>query len=941
MNPFNFSSYNFRTKAYWAALAVISVIAIGVAFYKVLSFSFEQWLGLGLSSVVCLIISQYNIKIPRSNSFLSIKEIVLFWAIIWLGLGGAVLLAAVAAGASYRLASKDKNHWGVDSSALITATFVSSLLFYFVLQSSFSFIDYPVGKNSINAFWLAGTLFFVGGFQCLLQSALYAGFLKLEGMISVTGLWKSNYLWAFGGFLLSVVTVFVFHLSMVYFGLLFGVLILPVTIMAHLAYRFHEQLLSQKTKEILEANRVHVATVEALATAIDARDQVGRGHVTRTQIYAVGIGKTLNLPLDEIQALSTGALLHDIGKLAVPDHILNKPGRLTPAEMEKMKIHPSVGAAILERVDFSYPVISTVRYHHESWDGSGYPEGLKKEEIPLTARILAVSDAYDTLRGARPYRPSVSKEEARRYLLNSAGTQFDPAVVDIFLRNLSKFEAEAEEKQLAYEMDQKAESESHNILEPRAKISYVEQIKRANREVFTLYELARVFSSALTLDDTLSLFVKKIQELVPFDTCVIYLLDETQNVAIAKHAVGRYHDDLKNRKIKVGQGATGYALKKRQSIYNINPGLDFSFYQMEFIQEYTSMASLPLIANEKLLGAVSLYSCELESYEDEHMRLMETLARIASDAISNSLRHAETESRALTDAMTNLPNGRSLQIQFEKEIARAKRNGSNFQVLMLDLDGFKAINDTFGHKAGDKLLKDISVVMQQQLRDYDFLARYAGDEFVAIIPETDNKAVYELCQRMEKAVREYKLDVGEGRYASVGVSLGAAAYPNSGETLDSIIIAADKAMYAVKERRKSLSKQAKLEKDRAKKALLEAKLEERKQKLMRAEKPIMVDEVTIEPVEVGEIEVEPALYGEVEFTTADVTEIDVEPPVEEEIPDHEVPARASDPDFDLLEIETPKPKPAPKAQPKPKAVEADSLIVELDETHVLPNDPIN
>ena len=273
-------------------------------------------------------------------------------------------------------------------------------------------------------------------------------------------------------------------------------------------------------------------------------------------------------------------------------------------------------------------------------------------------------------------------------------------------------------------------------------------------------------------------------------------------MAIARYAEGKHSDSLKNRKIKVGQGATGYTLKKRQPIYHINPGLDFSFYQMEFIQEYTSMASLPLIANERLIGAVSLYSCDLETYEDEHMRLLETLSRIASDAIATSLRHAETETHAMTDAMTTLPNARSLQIQFEKEIARAQRNGSSFQILMLDLDGFKAVNDTFGHKAGDRLLKEISIVMRKQLRDYDFLARYAGDEFVAIIPETTPEAVRDLCQRMEKAVENYKLPTEGGGIANVGVSLGASAFPNAGETLDQLIIAADKAMYAVKGRRK-------------------------------------------------------------------------------------------------------------------------------------------
>jgi diguanylate cyclase (GGDEF)-like protein len=188
------------------------------------------------------------------------------------------------------------------------------------------------------------------------------------------------------------------------------------------------------------------------------------------------------------------------------------------------------------------------------------------------------------------------------------------------------------------------------------------------------------------------------------------------------------------------------------------------------------------------------------------MRILESISRIASDAISQSLQHAETESKALTDPMTSLPNARNLEIQFEKEIARARRNGTSLQVLMLDLDGFKSINDTFGHKAGDTMLKEVSKVMRKELRDYDFLARYAGDEFVAIVPETDRKAVIELCQRMEKAVRSYQLDVGDGRFAGVGVSLGAAAFPNSGETLDEILIAADKAMYAVKEKRKEFNK---------------------------------------------------------------------------------------------------------------------------------------
>ena len=804
----NFSEYRFQLKTYVGALLVFSTAALCFSIYESLSYSLSGWLIVGIGSSIGLFLNQYQIKIPQTNIRLSLRIPLILLVVIWLGVGGGVLLAIISTLGNYWSRSKGVFESVFDTTAVSVTTFLSAGTFYVFLKYVCECGSYPVAENPTGPFWLLSGMMVLGTIQLLLYSILSSIFYRAGNHVSVLELWRKNFVWMGISSIIGVLSVFAFHYLIAYFGLALGILVLPITIIGHLSYRFHKQMLTQKTREIREASRIHLATVEALATAIDARDQVGRGHVKRTQIFAVGIGKALNLPSDEIKALSTGALLHDIGKLAVPDHILNKTGKLTAPEMEKMKIHPEVGAAILEKVNFSYPVIKTVRFHHETWEGTGYPEGLKKEDIPLTARILAVANAYDSLRSARPYRPSVSREDARKFLLRSAGTQFDPRIVDVFMRSLTRFETEIKDKDLLYDHDSEAQKTSGEEIDI-SKISYVEQIKRANREVSTLYELARAFSSSLNLEEAFSLFVKKISELVPLDTCVIYLLDENQNVAIARYAEGKHSNDLKNRKIKVGQGATGYTLKKQYPIYHLNPGLDFSFYNMEFIQEYTSMASLPLIANNKLLGAVSLYSCELDTYEDEHMRLLGTLSRIASDAISKYLRHAETENKALTDPMTSLPNARSLQVQFEKEIARAHRNGSSFQILMLDLDGFKTVNDTFGHKAGDKLLKDISTLMCQQLRDYDFLARYAGDEFVAIIPETNKEAVAELCSRIENAVRNYKLEFGEGRFASVGVSLGAATYPNAGKTLDQLIIAADKAMYVIKGRKARLRQKKK------------------------------------------------------------------------------------------------------------------------------------
>src|SRR6266850_657439 len=200
--------------------------------------------------------------------------------------------------------------------------------------------------------------------------------------------------------------------------------------------------LSAKTRETQELSRIHFATAEALATAIDAKDQTTHCHVRRVQIYAAGMGEVLGLSRAEIAALKAGALLHDIGKLAVPAHIINKPGRLTPAEFDKMKIHTTVGAQILSRVEFPYPVTPIVRHHHEQWDGLGYPDGLKGEQIPITARIISVVDCFDSVREDRPFRRGMTMDEATALLLRGSGIHFDPKVVEQFIRHLPRFEVE-------------------------------------------------------------------------------------------------------------------------------------------------------------------------------------------------------------------------------------------------------------------------------------------------------------------------------------------------------------------------------------------------------------------------------------------------------------------------------------------------------------------
>jgi diguanylate cyclase (GGDEF)-like protein/putative nucleotidyltransferase with HDIG domain len=561
--------------------------------------------------------------------------------------------------------------------------------------------------------------------------------------------------------------------------------------------------LNAKTSEMEELSRLHFATAEALATAIDAKDQTTHCHVRRVQIYAAGMGEVLGLSSAEIAALKAGALLHDVGKLAVPAHIINKPGRLTPAEFEKMKIHTTVGAQILSRIDFPYPVTPIVRHHHEQWDGRGYPDGLKGEQIPMTARIISVVDCFDSVREDRPFRRGMTRDEALAFLLRGSGTHFDPNVVKLFIKHLPHFEAQIAAVGLPQQLPPNHVREPFSLNEvdmaqTRERGSYMayDQIKSAHQEVYALYEIARTFGSSLDVRNTIEVLVDKVGHVVPFDTCVVYLYDELKGYATTAHVAGRNAKMLAKRTIASGEGVTGFALANRSPINQLHPSLDFAGLEIE--REYRSMASLPLFKDEMLLGAVSVYSTELDGYTEDHMRLLETVTRLASDALSNAMHHAEAESNALTDPLTGLPNARYMALRFDEEASRARRTGRPFQVVMLDLDDFKIVNDTFGHKVGDKMLREMGRIIQTQLREYDFLARYAGDEFVAIVQELVGNQVEDLRYRIETAVSKFSLHVRGNGQARVGISVGTATYGIEGETLDQLLVAADQAMYRAK-----------------------------------------------------------------------------------------------------------------------------------------------
>jgi diguanylate cyclase (GGDEF)-like protein/putative nucleotidyltransferase with HDIG domain len=811
------SDYNRAAKIYWSVMVFFGVLTAAWAVYNCLSFTTTQWGQFVALLVLVLITSSYPIRIPNTTASVTAGDAFTFLSVMMLGVPSAIMLGVVDSFVSSHRTTKRVTSWIGAPAMMAISVLVSGHFFYFAMSAYAHVETVPLGANSSVIYTgLLIPLALMALLQYVLNGLTVATMCALKNRRSIWRFWRDGYLWTSWTFFAAAIAAAVIFVSITNVGFLYVLLGIPVIAATYATYKIYFDRVSEKTREASEMSRIHLATVEALATAIDAKDQTTHCHVRRVQIYAAGMGKIYGLSDSEIEALTAGALLHDVGKLAVPDHILNKPGRLTAAEFEKMKVHTTVGAEILSRVDFPYPVVPIVRHHHEQWNGLGYPDGLKGEEIPLTARILAVVDSFDSVREDRPYRPGMTRDEAGALLLRGAGTTFDPGVVDSFLKNLPRFEAKIKLEGLDHHGEQELglslSTDTDNSLAPHRQNApaYLDQIKNAHREVYALYEIARTFGSSLDVKDTLAIIVNKIGHIVPFDTCVVYMHNEMKGFAEAAHVAGKNSDILLGRCVAPGEGVTGFTLANRRPINRIDPGLDFAGMHLTPGTRYRAMAALPLVKDERLLGAISVYSSELENYTDDHMRLLDTVVRLAADALANAMHHAEAESNALTDPLTGLPNARCMYLRFEQEVSRANRIKRPFQVVMLDLDDFKQVNDTFGHKVGDQMLREVARLLQAQLREYDFLARYAGDEFVAIVQELVGDQVEELRERIEKTISNFLLPVRADMFATVGISVGSATYGVHGETLDQLLIAADQAMYSSKSEHKQRRSQLRL-----------------------------------------------------------------------------------------------------------------------------------
>jgi diguanylate cyclase (GGDEF)-like protein/putative nucleotidyltransferase with HDIG domain len=513
-----------------------------------------------------------------------------------------------------------------------------------------------------------------------------------------------------------------------------------------------------------------------------------------------------------MEGLKAAALLHDIGKLAIPEYILNKPTKLSPAEFSKIMIHPEVGADILSNVEFPYEVVPIVKHHHERFDGKGYPQGLKGEQIPLGARILTIVDCYDALTHRRPHRPRYTEAQALEMMRMESGGAFDPVLLEKFFQIAPSLSEESIEETPVVSDSAPAAMFSierpftGQLIAPPGLVnrSPVEKAMRditsAQREVLSLYEISQTLGTTLRLSEVMGIIAAETEKITDFTTLVIYLLED--DMLRAAHVSGKGIELIKGMKIKIGEGETGRVAENRQVLICGCPVGDLTEPFGRHAAAYRSAAIFPLQRQDTLVGALALYSEEERGYSPDEVRLLQTISGHAAAAVFNALAFERTHESALTDTLTGLPNSRFMYGFFEKERSRADRQGYSLVLMMMDLDGFKKINDTYGHHVGDDILRRTAQTIRRRLRLGDTLVRYAGDEFVVVLNDANGEVVEELKQRLQDAVDNCAHEVRSGRVARVGISIGYATYQVDGYSIDDLMEIADQRMYEDKIARK-------------------------------------------------------------------------------------------------------------------------------------------
>ena len=588
------------------------------------------------------------------------------------------------------------------------------------------------------------------------NTALVAGAIALSTRQPVSRVWQRNFLWSAPSYLAGAALAAVATAASArgWFGWL-ALLAVPL----YLVFRSYHTVVARLREEQDETRRamdVQLATIEALALAIEAKAGCTPEHIRSIQQYAGTLAEAAGLSDAEVQAVRTAALLHDIGNMAVPEHILSKPEALTPEEFERVKIHPRVGAEILRNVPFGAPGGRARALPSRALGRPGLSGGTARRghsdrrAHPRDCRLLQHA-------AGRPPVPPGAHARRRRSPC-CASTPARRSTRRWSICSIARLDMSAHGA-VGRAPAESAWTDGEGLVA-------LQDIAGAHREEQTLYEIAQALGSSLGVAEAMALIQDKVSRLVPFVTCALFLGDENDGYvcryahgpgteALLKWAPKSWSEiSLRLPSCADGRGAHG--------------------------EELTALLPCPLTFEGRLIGGLVIYHTVPGCFTDEHRRVLGRVSEQAAAVIFNSTRFEQTQHESHTDPLTGLPNRRSLDRQFEAGLARAARTKSSISVVVLDLDRLKEINDTYGHEAGDRALRAVGSVLRSTVRQNDLCARFAGDEFVVVLwdcsPEHEARRVLEL----QSAVGAHPFEPRPGVRVSLSISAGAARFPVDG-----------------------------------------------------------------------------------------------------------------------------------------------------------------
>jgi len=603
-----------------AYVAVVIVLGFSVVSLSVWQLSVHpigyQWYFL---AALTLLSGSATVKLPSVPASISVSETFVFTAFLLYGpAAGTLIVALDGLVISYWIAKRRREPVRVlfNMAAPSVSAWCAAHAFFWVAGVR-PLVEEATSLNSIlPALILSAAIYFS------LNSGLITLAISAETKLPPISIWRGNFVWLSlnyfcGASVAALLVIYRREIDIPYVGL-----IVPLLLVLYFTFKTSMDRVEDANKHVEKINLLYLSTVETLAMAIDAKDQITHGHIRRVQKYAMGLAHSLGIKEESLlKAIESAALLHDMGKLAIPEHILNKPGKLTDVEFDKMKQHAKVGADILSAIDFPYPVVPIVRHHHENWNGMGYPSGLKGTDIPIGARILSVVDCFDALTSDRPYRPRLSDDEALRILIDRRGSMYDPLVVDTFLRVYRDISP----------TDKPQETMAAESLSPNA------QHMRLLPELGRPQPSASVAEGSLLPGDAFAVNAnssdgkewigRDLEALVRFDQCVLFLRDLETDELVEDYSAGELTGLVEGMRIVLGQKLSGWVGANRQTVVNADPILDLGDDGLTAAPRLRSALSVPLVAANELIGVLTIYSRETQAFTDEHRRAIETYAR--------------------------------------------------------------------------------------------------------------------------------------------------------------------------------------------------------------------------------------------------------------------------------------------------------------------------